>query len=196
MTIRYTAAGRGGLRAVFVGAVVALAALLAGIGASTAAWAHSGGKAVVLVRNFTMTPVGEAWEAHVTLADLDSGAPIPAADAKVYAGKAAPVVLEHSSTQAGVYTAKIAKLAPGPTDLRLVVRTSPGGVAVALFDRSYPGTVLTAGEEKVVTAEAAGGGGGSNTGMIVGVAGAVLLVALLYGLFSVRRRGAVPARAK
>ena len=196
MTSKRTVVRQGGLRAILVGAMAALATLLSVIGVSTPASAHSGGKAVVLVRDFTFVPDGNAWEAKLRLADLDSGAAIVAADAKVSAGSGAPVVLEPSGTEPGAYTAKLPKVAPGVTDVRLVVRTAPGGVAVALFDRTYPGVTLVAGQEKVITAEAAGGGGGSNTGMIVGVAGAVLLVALLYGLFSVRRRGAVPARAK
>lgn len=190
-------AGRSGIRGALVGAVLALATLLAAIGMSAPASAHSGGKAVVLVRSFTLVPVGDAWQANLTLADLDSGTAIPAADAKVTAGSLPPVALAHSDTIEGTYSAKIDKLAPGTMDIRLVVRTAPGGLPVALFDTTYPGITVAAGQETVITSAAAGGGGGgSNTGMIIGVAGAVLLVALLYGLFTVRRRGAVPARVK
>jgi hypothetical protein len=196
MTTKRTTPGPGGLRAVFTAVMVAFAAVLALVGSSTPASAHSGGKAVVLVRSFTLTPSGDAWDARLQLADLDSGAAIIAADAKVTVGTAAQAALEPVAAEPGVYTAKLTKLKAGPADVRLVVRSAPGGVPVAVFDRTYPGTNLSTDAPTVVTAEAAGGGGGSNTGMIVGVAGAVLLVALLYGLFSMRRRGAVPARAK
>ena len=46
------------------------------MGLGAPAYAHSGNAAVVLVRNLTLTPVGTGWEAHLTLADLDSGSPI------------------------------------------------------------------------------------------------------------------------
>jgi hypothetical protein len=190
MTRDRTAAG---LRAALVGAMIALLALV-GLGAP--AYAHSGNAAVVLVRNLTLTPVATGWEAHLTLADLDSGSPIIAADAKLTPGAAAPVALEPSGNSDGLYAAKLPTLKPGVLALRLVIRTAPGSPPVAVFDRTYPATTLTAGQETVVTAAASGGGGGSNTGMIVGVAGAVLLVALLYGLFTIRRRGALPARAE
>ena len=60
-----------GVWSVLVGAVVALVALLAGIGAGTPAYAHSGGKAGVLVRELAFTPAtsGTGYDARLRLAD-------------------------------------------------------------------------------------------------------------------------------
>src|SRR5882762_2397003 len=98
MTRMRAIAGRSSVVALLVG----MLALIAGIGTSAApASAHSAGKAVVLVRDFTLSPVkipatpakakttkGKAaatgtaaaatdgWQATVAIADFDSGAPL------------------------------------------------------------------------------------------------------------------------
>ncbi len=188
-------APRSGPRARLVAMLVAFAALIAAVGVAGPASAHSGGKAVVLVRNLVIAPVGTGWEARVTLADLDSGSAIPGADARITTGTAAAVALTEADT-AGVYSAKLTKLKPGVTNVKLEVRTAPGGLPVAPFVANWAPTLVAGQESVVISGAASGGGGGSSTGMIIGIAGAVLLVALLYGLFSVRRRSAVPAKAK
>jgi hypothetical protein len=169
-----------------------LVAFLAGLfGLATAAGpaaAHSGGRAVVLVQHFTLDPAGDTWRANVVLTDNDSGSPIRGAKATVIvAGK--EVVLEHGETP-GQYVGTLKGAKPGPLSLELKVRAQPGAEPVLPADKKYD-VQLVAGESLVI---ADGGGGGSNLPLIMGVAAAVLAVALLYGLYSVRRRTAVPVQ--
>lgn len=167
--------------------IAVLVALLSPFAAGPAA-AHSGGRAVVLVRNFTVDPSGDSWQANVTLADNDSGSPIRGSRVSVLQGTK-EIVLDHGAT-AGLYTGTI-KAKPGPLSLALKVRAQPGAEPVLPFDGKWD-VQLVAGES--VTVVKGGGGGGSNLPLIMGVAAAVLAVALLYGLYSVRRRTAVPVQ--
>lgn len=181
------------------GAVAGLAAVLAvgvaGLGPAAApVAAHSGGKAVVLVADLTLTPAGDEWTASTTLVDGDSGSPIRGADVKALVGKPAKsVTLEQGSTL-GLYTGSVGALPAGPTHLELKVRTLPGSEAVVPYDSSWDFT-LTAGQPVQVASETAGGGG-SNVALILSVAGAVILLAVLYGLFSLRRRTAAPTKPR
>lgn len=226
MTRMRAIAGRSSVVALLVG----MLALIAGIGTSAApASAHSAGKAVVLVRDFTLSPVkipaapakatkattakGKAaatgtaaaatdgWQATVAIADFDSGAPLQGtavtvgiADPNSTAPATKFVDLEPTSL-IGQYQATVGSVAPGPARFELRVRTVPGSPPVQPYDRSYPVT-LAAGQPVHVVTASGGGGGGSSLPMILSVAAVVLVGAMLYGLFSVRRRTAVPAATK
>jgi hypothetical protein len=220
---------RGSVRAAAgAAALVAAFATLTGPSAGPVS-AHSNGRAVVLVRQFTLQPSASGWVANVTLADFDSGSPIrdskvivvagdPAAAAaapapattttqtaasKTTAGKTTktaaaapagpqPTLLAPSATAIGQYAGQLSAK-PGPAQVQLSVRTVPGEAPVAPFDKAWDVTLVAGKPLAIVAGES--GGGGSNVGLIVGVAGGVVGVALLYGLFVVRRRTAVPAGA-
>jgi hypothetical protein len=170
------------------------AMLVALLGVSGApAQAHSAGKAVVLVRQFTLTPSANTWQASVTVADFDSGAPIRNSSVVTVIG-AQKTTLAPTKV-IGVYQGTIPNAKPGPTNVELQIRTIPGSDPVQPYDKTWP-VNLVAGQPLQVVSGDSGGGGGSNIGLILGVAGGVLAVALLYGLFVIRRRTAVPAQAK
>ncbi len=178
-----------------VAAAAVVAVGLAALGpAATPVAAHSGGKAVVLVADLTLSPEGTGWKASTTLVDGDSGSPIRGADVKALLGTPAKTVSLAQGTALGSYTASLGSLPAGPTHLELKVRTLPGAEPVVPFDKGWDFT-LTAGQPVQVAAET-GGGGGSNIALILSVAGAVILIALLYGLFSLRRRTAAPVQKR
>lgn len=172
-------------------AAVAVVVGLTALGpAASPVSAHSGGKAVVLVADLTVSPEGSAWKASTTLVDGDSGSPIRGAEVKALLGTPAKTVDLTAGSTLGNYVASLGALPVGPTHLELKVRTLPGSEAVVPYDNSWDFT-LTAGQPVQVAAET-GGGGGSNVALILSVAGAVILLAVLYGLFSLRRRTAGP----
>lgn len=190
--------GRGGVHRGLAAVVAILVTVMAGFGLMAgSASAHSGGKAIPLVESLYIAPAGDSWKATVKLADFDGGGPLTGTDVKLRGAgltQATPMV---ETSNLGTYEVALPKAQPGPVDVVLDMRTLPGGPPVTTTTERYSGTlvegqtlVLTTG--KVETA----GGGGSNTGMIAGVAGAVLLVAVLYGLFSIRKKSAVPAPSK
>jgi hypothetical protein len=183
------------MRFVRAAAAVALVIGVTALGpAATPVSAHSGGKAVVLVADLTLSPVGKTWNASTTLVDGDSGAPIRGADVKaLYGTPAKSLALTRGSTL-GNYVGSLGALPAGPTHLELQVRTLPGAEAVLPYDHSWDFT-LTAGQPYQVAKET-GGGSGSNVALILSVAGAVILLAVLYGLFSLRRRTVAPAKAR
>ncbi|HUR01543.1 MAG TPA: hypothetical protein VM347_03305 [Nonomuraea sp.] len=162
--------------------------------AATPVAAHSGGKAVVLVADLTLSPEGAGWKASTTLVDGDSGSPIRAADVKALVGSPAKTVALAQGSTLGSFVAPVGALPAGPNHLELKVRTLPGADAVVPYDNSWDFT-LTAGQPVQVAAET-GGGGGSNVALMLSVAGAVILIALLYGLFSLRRRTAAPTQKR
>ncbi len=178
------------------GAAVALVAVALGAfgPAATPVAAHSGGKAVVLVADLTLTPSGKNWTATTTLVDGDSGSPIRGAAVKALVGSPVKTVALEPGSALGNYTASLGALAAGPARLELQVRTLPGSEAVVPYDKGWDFT-LTAGQPVQVASETAGGGG-SNIALMLSVAGAVILLALLYGLFSLRRRTAAPIQRK
>ena len=178
------------------GAALALAAVgLAALGPAAApVAAHSGGKAVVLVADLTLTPAGKNWTASTTLVDGDSGSPIRGADVKALVGSPVKTVTMEQGSTLGSYVAPLGALVAGPTHLELKVRTLPGSEPVVPYDNAWDFT-LTAGQPVQVASETADGGGG-NMALILSVAGAVILLALLYGLFSLRRRTAAPIQPR
>ena len=140
-----------------------------------------------VVRNFSVAPSGDSWQANVTLADNDSGSPIHGSKVVVLNGTK-EITLEHGAS-AGLYTARSRPSparSPGAEGAGV-----PGAEPVLPYDGKWD-VQLVAGES--VTVVKGGGGGGSNLPLIMGVAAAVLAVALLYGLYSVRRRTAVPVQ--
>ncbi|HEY3604996.1 MAG TPA: hypothetical protein VGL04_10010 [Sporichthyaceae bacterium] len=196
MTRTRRTAGRSALVALVVGVL----ALIAGVGTSAApASAHSAGKAVVLVRDFTLSPVaGGKWQATVAVADFDSGAWLQGTSVTIGMGNPATTVAPAKFVQLqptsviGQYQGVVGKAAAGPARFDLRVRTVPGSPPVQPYDHSFPVT-LVAGAPLQVISGAGSGSGGSSMPLILGVAAVVLVGAMLYGLFSVRRRTAVPA---
>lgn len=152
--------------------------------------AHSGGKAVVLVADLTLSPEGSGWKASTTVADGDSGEPLRGVDIKALLGSPVRNVSLTQGSTLGNYVASLGPLPPGPTRLELKVRTLPGAEPVVPYDKGWDFT-LTAGQPVQVASETAGGGG-SSVALILSVAGAVILLALLYGLFSMRRTAQRP----
>jgi hypothetical protein len=184
------------LRGTATGLAAALATGLLAVGLTAVApaapvSAHSGGKAVVLVADLTLAPTGNSWTASTTLFDGGSGSPIRGADVKALLGTPAKTVSFAQGSSLGLYTASLGALPAGPTHLELKVRTLPGSEPVVPYDNAWDFT-LTAGQPMQVASETAGGGG-SNVALILSVAGAVILLAVLYGLFSLRRRTSAPA---
>jgi hypothetical protein len=193
--------------------LLATVSALFGIG-GTPASAHSNGRAIVMVRQFTLTPAANGWTAEVVAADFDSGAPLrnttvtlasvepgaaaPAAAAtgttttKTTAAAAAPAPITLAPTsEVGDYRGALTGAKPGMNHLELKIRTTPGWDPVAPFDQIWDVSLVAGQPVKIVGGDS--GGGGSNLGLILGVAGGVVGVAVLYGLFAVRRRTAVPA---
>lgn len=174
---------------------VGLAVGLAALGpVATPVAAHSGGKAVVLVADLTLSPEGTGWTASTTLVDGDSGSPIRGADVKALLGTPAKTIPLAAGPTLGNYIAALGALPAGPTHFELKVRTMPGAEPVVPYDEAWDFT-LVAGQPYQVASDTAGGGG-SSVALIISVAGAVILIALLYGLFSLRRRTAAPTQPK
>jgi hypothetical protein len=170
----------------------AVAALAVGLAVGPAAppvSAHTGGKAVVVVADLTLSPEGDAWKASTTVVDGDSGEPLRGVDVKAVLGSPVKTVTLAQGSRLGNYVASLGTLPTGPTHLELKVRTLPGAEAVVPYDNGWDFT-LTAGQPVQVASESTGGG--SSVALILSATGAVLLLALLYGLFSMRRRPAGP----
>jgi hypothetical protein len=189
--------GRRSVR-VAAGSAAVLTALIAATAVGAApAGAHNMGQAVVLVRQFTVQPAGSGWQAAVILSDFDSGAPIRDANVAVYDGSAPAAAagsqLDPGSTP-GTFAGPLSTVKAGANHLELKIKTKAGSSGVQPFDKAWDVT-LEAGKPFSIVADS-GGGGGSNVGLIAGVTGGVVGIALLYGLFVVRRRTAVPAAAK
>lgn len=175
-------------------AAVAVAVGLTALGpVATPVSAHSGGKAVVLVADLTLSPEGASnWKATTQLVDGDSGAPIRGAQVKAFVGTPPKSVDLVQGASLGNYVGSLGNLPAGPTHLQLRIQTLPGAEAIVPYDHSWDFT-LTAGKPYQVASEAAGAGG-SNVALILSVAGAVILLAILYGLFSLRRRTTAPVK--
>ena len=168
-------------------AVGVLAVGLAAVGPAAApVSAHSGGKAVVLVADLTVSPEVSGWKASTTVVDGDSGEPLRGVDVKALLGSPVRTGSLVQGSTLGNYVASLGALPAGPTHLELKVRTLPGAEPVVPYDNGWDFT-LTAGQPVEVASETAGGGG-SNVALVLSVAGAVILLAVLYGLFSLRRR--------
>lgn len=180
-----------------VAALLALAAMLAGLlGVGTVpAAAHSGGKAVVLVKDLTVAPSGKDWTATAVLVDYDSGDAITGGGVKLLTGSPAKTsTLQESGP--GVYTGTVDGAKEGQVTMGVQVRSLPGQVAVAPFNKEFSFTLVSGQPTQVIQNAPLEDSGGSNMPLILGVVVAVLIAALLYGLFAIRRRTSVPVRAK
>jgi hypothetical protein len=197
MTNSLNVVGRGGVRRGLAAALAVLVAIMAGLGLSAgSASAHSGGRAVVLVETLDVTPVEKGgYIATISVADFDGGGPLVNIDLQMKGGGQAAFVAMTPTTP-GKYELALPKAKPGPVTLDIKVRTLPGAEPVTDLDKSYSGTLVEGAPLNLTTGRVVASEGGGNTGMIVGVAGAVLLVAVLYGLFAMRKRSAVPASSK
>ncbi|WP_019873152.1 hypothetical protein [Sporichthya polymorpha] len=107
--------------------------------------AHSGGKAVVLVADVTLSPEGSGWKASTTVADGDSGEPLRGVGHhKALLGSPVRTVSLTQGSTLGNYVASLGPLPPGPTHLELKVRTLPGAEPVIPgWWRSRPVSVLS-----------------------------------------------------
>jgi len=182
-----------------VAVLLALMAALVGVGAGSAS-AHSGGQAVVLVRDLTLTPAGTGWQATAVIVDFDSGSPIQQSSVVLLTGQPEQRTLLSPTSVIGQYQGAMpTNLKPGPLDLKMQVRAIPGSAAVKPYNGEWQ-VNLVAGETTPVVGAAGGGGGGgggsSSTPIIIGVVVIVVVAAMLYGLFVIRRRSAVPAKGK
>jgi len=175
------------------GALVAVGAVLAAVvGVGTPASAHNNGGATPLIQAYTLTPAGNTWSANIQIVDSDLGTPVRGA--KVYALDGTNKTQLAAGSIPGSYQGTVTGVRPGAQTVGVHVQSEPGNDPVNAFTKTWDVT-LAAGQPTSVVA-GGGGGGGSHIGMILGVAGAVVLLALLYGLFTVRRRTAVPAGRK
>ena len=143
-----------------------------------------------MVADLTLSPEGGGWKASTTVVDGDSGEPLRGVDVKALLGSPVKTVTLAQGSTLGKYVASLGALPAGPTHLELKVRTLPGAEAVVPYDNGWDFT-LTAGRPVQVASEATAGNGG-NIALILSVAGAVILLALLYGLFSMRRKAEGP----
>lgn len=182
---------RVGRTAAFTLLLTMLAGLL-GLAATAPASAHSGGRAVVLLRSLAVEPAGNGWQVAAVLTDSDSGAPIRGPRVTAVVGEPAKEITMNPDTAVARYVAPLPAAKPGPFMLTLKVSSSPGSDPVAPFSKAFTAELVSG---ETTTLVAGGGDSGSNLPLIMGVAAAVLVVALLYGLYSVRRRTAAPVRA-
>ncbi len=185
-----------GRTAALTALVTLLGGLLGLIASAVPAAAHSGGRAVVLVRSLSVEPSGDMWHARATLTDNDSGAPIRGSKVTAFVGD--PATAKAISMAAGgvpgVFEGMLPSAKPGPITLALKVRAVPGSEPVLPFDGQWNAD-LVAGQTAFLVA-GSGEGGSSKMPMILGIVGGLMGVGLLYGLYSVRRRTAVPVTAK
>jgi hypothetical protein len=78
-----TSACRRGTRLMVAGLVTWLVAFFICAVLSAPSSAHSGGKAIPLVTDFTLTPAPSGWNASVTLVDFDGGEALDAVDVRL-----------------------------------------------------------------------------------------------------------------
>ncbi|MGQ0843400.1 MAG: hypothetical protein ACT4QF_04635 [Sporichthyaceae bacterium] len=165
---------------------------LSGLAIVGPASAHSGGRAVVLVRSLAVEPAGSGWQVAAVLTDSDSGSPILGPRVSALVGedpaKATEVVMNATGTAAR-FVASLPAVKPGPLALALKVRSSPGADPVQPLNTRVFTTVLVSGTTATLVS---GGGeeGGGSLPLIMGASGALLALALLYGLYSLRRPSA------
>lgn len=174
-----------------LGSLAALLALLLGPLAAGPASAHSGGRAVVLVRSLVVEPHGDAWHARALLTDNDSGSPIQGAKVTAAVGGAKPVLLT-SAGVAGQFEGVLPKVDAGMMDLTLKVRAQPGAEPVLPFDGSW-NAQLVAGQPLTIVGNSGDGSGAMS--VVLGTVGGAAALGLLYGLYRARRRTAVPTPA-
>jgi hypothetical protein len=173
--------------------VLTLVAAVIGLGAGAAS-AHNLGRAVVFVRALTLAPIGDDWRATATVADLDSGAPLQNTSVVALTGRPVQRTALTPTSMAGQYQGTVRNARPGPIQLELQVRSIPGAAAVQPYDKVWS-TSLVAGETNEVVVDD-GDRSGNDLPLIIAVAAAVLIGAMLYGLFSVRHRTPAPVPAK
>ena len=158
--------------------VVCLGATL---GTAAPASAHRAGKAVVQVRDLTLTPdLAGRWAVVATIADLDSGVPIaPAAVQVLYgsAGRAVPL----TQAMGGRYVGTLDEAVPGPAQIGLTVRKDPAGPAVVPYDGRWK-VELDAAGSTLVARDAAEAGGSA-----LPFAGVVIVGLLAYVAWYLRR---------
>lgn len=179
--------GARSLFAVIIALLITLAFSSTALTASSAA--HSGGKAIPLVREFTLTPSTSGWDATLTVVDFDGGEVLEAIAVQLKGAgmtKFTPMV---ESETAGTYQLALPKAKPGPVKLDLQMRTLPGGTEITNLNETYERTLVADKPLHVVGSAPQGeSGGGSNAGMIVGGAGALLIVAVICTMLAVRSR--------
>jgi hypothetical protein len=196
--MKTTAIWARGARSLLAALVASLIALvLSGTALTAPSAAHSGGKAIPLVSDFTLTPAATGWSASVAVVDFDSGEALGAIDVQLKGAGLATLTPMVESARTGMYELALPKAKPGPVKLTLQMRTLPGGTEITNLNESYERTLLAGKPLHVAGAAPTGGesGGGSNAGMVVGGAGALLLVAVICTMLALRSRTRAPATA-
>jgi hypothetical protein len=183
-------------RAIVIGAVVAVAALLA---PAAPASAHSGGRVQLFVDRLALHSAGgNDWTVSLILVDADSGTLAPgfdvAAEAVDPAGHStgATALTDHGG---GDYTGRLTA-APGKWQVAVRADTLPGGVVGVPLRKTYDIT-LEPGKDVAVAGQAPGGSRGSGSGVALPVTVGVVLALIAGGwlLLGRRRRPALaPAR--
>jgi hypothetical protein len=160
--------------------------------------AHSGGKAIPSVTDFTLTPAGQGWTASVSVVDFDGGEPLEAVDVQLKGAGLAKYAPMTETARAGTYERALPEAEAGPVQLALRFRTLPGGTQITDADETYQRTLAAGQPLHVVGSQGAANsdGGGSGLGMILG-GGAALAVALGVGAALLRRgRSTTPATTR
>jgi hypothetical protein len=117
--------------------------------------------------------------------DSDSASPLRGVAAKLSLGTPPGVVDLRPGGSPGQFVAPVGQLPAGPLHVELPVRNLPGAEPVLPYDGSWEAMVVPG--QRVQVAAELGQGSGSAFALVLSVAGAVVLIALLYLLFSTRR---------
>lgn len=189
--MKTTAVWARGAKSLVAALIASLVALILSSTALTApAGAHSGGKAIPLVSDFTLAPAASGWNASVTVVDFDGGEALDAINVQLKGAGLRTLTPMVESERIGTYELPLPDAQPGPVQLVLQMRTLPGGTEITNLNETYERTLVAGQPLHVVGAAPTGNGsgGGSNAGMIVGGAGALLLVAVICTMLALRSR--------
>jgi hypothetical protein len=189
---------RRNVRSILAGAVAVTAAFaLSTAVTSPPGLARPEGKAIPLVRDFTLAPAPPGWSASVSVVDFDGGEPLTGADVQLKGAGLPGLTPMRETESGGTYRLALPKARAGEIRLTLRIRALPGGSPVADFDDTYVRT-LVRGEPLHI----AGGtppdaaNDGADAGMFVGGAGALLIVAVICSLLAIRSRPPATARGR
>jgi hypothetical protein len=153
--------------------------------------AHSGGKAIPLVTDFTLTPAPSGWNASVTLVDFDGGEALDAVDVRLKGAGLTRLTPMIESATVGTYELGLPKAKPGPVKLELQMRTLPGGTEITDRNEAYDRTLVAGKPLHVAGSSPSGSGsGGGGSGVMVAGAGALILVLVICAMLALRSRAA------
>jgi hypothetical protein len=165
---------------------------------SPAGLMQPGPEPVPVVRDFTVTPAGgQAWTATVTTGDLDGGEALPAVDVALKGGGLPRFTPMAAIGPPGTYRLALPQAGPGEIRFALRIRTLPGSSPVPDFDDTYVRTLVRGETLHVVgPAPSVPSQAGTDTGIVLGGAGAMLVVAVICSMLAVRSRPPATARGR